>query len=491
LHPKLETLYPNPVPLNLKPVSLNPTPETLTLRRTPSTRHPTPTGTNATLQLRELRLLDVRSCPQPLAALMAAPDPANTPAIVVFGQLPAESGRSAPGAADAAAAFCAVEYAARCGEECAALPSEAAPTAGPLADDATLSVTVAASQLELRPAFLAACLEVCAQVSLGAPGAAPTTVPSKPASSTRVGNRNQPTGTCWRPGGGRSVRPPFLVERGARRAPQPRPLQIRLVTERMRITAASPAAPDHSLAFAVDGLAIERLRDGGVQVAVEAFKLSSTRCGQQRWHANFGGRFAQRPSQPCDGSRYVGQPPVEFASKAAVPVCMHYSVDFDELDFMLDPATCGLMTEIGRDLHLHLTPPLARLAERSAPPPSRPAPAALGDAYNARLAQATLDLKLQSVRVWMTDEMLPSPGAGGAVWGHGERERGGGVDKSGLAAAHDCVVVSCVGLQSSCSFSGASTPVISEVDLCVTDFGLEFGEGTGTPPAPAGAAGVS
>ncbi len=140
------------------------------------------------------------------------------------------------------------------------------------------------------------------------------------------------------------------------------------------------------------------------------------------------------------------------------------------------------MTQIWRDLDLHLSAPVANLTAHRA----RGGLTALE--RSGRLVQATLALKLQSVRVWMTAEMFSSPGAGGAVWGDREPERGGGVDKSGLAAAHECVVVSCVGLQSSSSFSGSSTP--ETVDLCVTDFGLEFGEAAASPPTAAGAAGV-
>ncbi len=300
----------------------------------------------------------MRACHQPLAAAAAAPDTASAPAaaaapapastpvssssvlpIVVFGQLPAEPGRSAPGAEGAGADFCTLQYQARSGVEYEAPWSEgdADAAAGPAADDATLCVTVAASQLELLPAFLAGCLEVCAEVSLvtslSAQGAPLTTVPSKPASSARVSNHDH---RSWRPDSALSGAPPFLMERGSRHELQRRQLQIRLTTGTMRITAASTGASDESLAFAVDGLVVESLRDGGVQVAVEAFKLSSTRCGQQRWHANFGGKFAQqvcvcvcvrvrvyvcvdgkfaqRPPQPG------GQPRVEVMSPALVPV---------------------------------------------------------------------------------------------------------------------------------------------------------------------------
>jgi hypothetical protein len=311
------------------------------------------------------------------------------------------------------------------------------PPASLLGSVPKLKVDVESSRLLSEPKFFAKCIELYAQLNEAASSAFRQSV------SNRLVRSSMSAIT---------ISPIFTVNVSA-----------------IVVSAVPPNQPNNVFVFQMNRLHLKGKHDSQ-HLEVAHFRLSSKRMGDEVWHADFGGKFSRHVYANVMHSDYR--------------VCStEYQADFDQLNFMLDPLTVSLVTDIWQDSIDHVSAPLAMLSQRrqqgESTKDSERLPTFPGGSSSPRLRkqenraeQLKIAVKIQRVSVGVVLLLLPSQ--------HSELANGCSdqvsayICDSQLTRTDDCLSIVCTGLDFTQSRTTQHSVRIVTSDVSVEDFDIEF-----------------
>jgi hypothetical protein len=311
------------------------------------------------------------------------------------------------------------------------------PPASLLGSVPKLKVDVESSRLLSEPKFFAKCIELYAQLNEAA------------SSAFRQSVSNRLVRSSMR---AMTIPPIFTVNVSA-----------------IVVSAVPPNQPSNVVIFQMNRLHLKG-NNNSQHLEVAHFRLSSKRKEDKVWHADFGGKF----------SRHV----YANVTHSDDLVCStEYQADFDQLNFMFDPLTVSLVTDIWQDSIDHVRAPLAMLSQRRQQGESTKDSERLltfsGGSSSPRLRKQEhraeklkIAVKIQRVSVGFVLLLLPSQ--------HSELSNGSSdqvsayICDSSLTRTDDCLSVLCTGLDFTQSRTTQHSVCIVTSDVSVEDFDVKF-----------------